>query len=178
MNDEEIVQELSRGNTTVLKYCYKKTLGQVEGMVMKNGGSREDAKDLFHDALIVFNAKCKNKEFKLSSSISTYLYAICRYSWLNEITRKKKSDEMIKSTFQDIEELTYKTINDPMEAIMRAINLLGDKCKEILLDYYYGKLSYEEIAVNLDYASGQVVRQQKYRCIQKLKETTDNVAHE
>ncbi len=178
MSDEEIVRELKKGNTAVLKYCYKKSLGQVEGMVMKNGGSREDAKDLFHDALIVLNSKCRNQSFSLSSSIGTYLYAVCKYSWLNEIQKKQRSDEMIKNTFQGIEELSYKTANDLTETMMRAIDLLGEKCKEILLDYYYGRFSYEEIAENLDYASGQVVRQQKYRCIQKLKETTSNVISE
>ena len=178
MTDEEIVLELKRGNTAVLKYCYTKTLGQVEGMVIKNGGSREDAKDLFHDALIILNNNCRTTDFKLTSSLSTYLYSICRYSWLNQLNKQKKGEEMIRKMYEEVGQLTYKSTNDLVEAIMMAMDKLGEKCKEILLDYYYGKFTYEEIAKNLAYASAQVVRQQKYRCIQKLKETTDYVINE
>lgn len=178
MTDEEIVFELKKGNTTVLKHCYKKALGQVEGMMIKNGGSKEDAKDLFHDALIVLNSNCRNTDFQLTSSLSTYLFSICRYSWLNQVNKKKKGEEMIRIVYEETWQLAYKSTNELVDSIMEAMDRLGNKCKEILLDYYYGKYSYKEIAENLSYASAQVVRQQKYRCIQKLKETTDYVVNE
>lgn len=173
MSDEEIVFELKKGNTTVLKYCYKKTLGLVEGMVMKNGGSREDAKDLFHDALLVLNNNCRTTDFELTSSLSTYLYSVCRYSWLNLVNKRKRSEDVNVKLYEETWQVAYKSTTSMMDAMMQAMDKLGEKCKEILLDYYFGKFSYEEIAENLDYASGQVVRQQKYRCIQKLKEITD-----
>ena len=173
MSDDEIVFELKKGNTTVLQHCYKRTLGQVEGMVVKHGGTREDAKDLFHDALIVLNHNCRATDFKLTSTLSTYLFSVCKYSWFNQLNKVRKGEEMLANMYEDTQQLAYKSSNGLMDKIMLAIDQLGEKCKDILLDYYFGKFTYEEIADHLDYASEQVVRQQKYRCIQKLKETTD-----
>ena len=178
MKDAEIVSELKRGNTTVLKHCYKKSLGQVERMVLQHGGTEEDAKDLFHDSLIVLNNNCKSEEFKLTSSLSTYLFAVCKYSWLNQKSKQKRKEDAIKSLYEDTWELAYKSSNGLVDNMMDALSKLGDNCREILLDYYYGKCSYEEIAMNLSYSNGQVVRQQKYRCIKKLKEITNYVVTE
>ncbi len=175
MNDKEIVRELKSGNTSVLKYCYKKTLSQVESMVLKNGGTLDDAKDLFHDSLLVLTNNCKRPEFELTSSIGTYLYSVCRYSFLNQKNKKRRSEEAVRSIYESTYELAHKTSNELIDSLIKSLDQVGEKCKNILLDYYFGKLSYDEIALGLSYASGQVVRQQKYRCIQKLKEITTYV---
>lgn len=157
-----------------LKYCYPKALKQVERMVLQNGGTVEDAKDLFHDSLIILNNNCKQQQFNLTSTISTYLYSVCRFSWFNKKKKDLKSQSLQQvSIYENTEELAYKNTTDRVEVLMKSLEAVGDRCKEILMDYYFGKFSYEEIAVNLSYSSAQVVRQQKYRCIQRLKEMTD-----
>ncbi len=168
LDDKEIVKELKKGNPAVLKYCYDPTLKYVQSMVQKNGGSKDEAKDIFHDALIILNNNCKKADFLLTSALSTYIYAICRHIWFNQ---KKKSDLIVEEAILENTtfELHHQADDSLLDQLLVAINKLGGKCKEILLDYYYGKRPYDEIAKDLGYSSGQVVRQQKYRCIQKLK---------
>ena len=168
LDDQSIISELRKGNTSVLRFCYDPALKYAQNMVRKNGGSAEEAKDIFHDALIILNNNCKKEGFELTSALSTYLYSICRHLWFNQ---KKKSnltieDSVLENTHLELE---HQSDDSLLNQMMEAINKIGGKCKEILMDYYYGKLPYDEIALSLGYSSGQVVRQQKYRCIQKLK---------
>ncbi|MEQ9406016.1 MAG: sigma-70 family RNA polymerase sigma factor [Cyclobacteriaceae bacterium] len=168
MEDQRIIEELREGNTSFLKYCYKPAFKYVQSMIKKNGGTPDDAKDIFHDSLIVLNNNCKRPEFRLTSALSTYLYAVSRHIWFNQ--RKKRvltvDDSHLK---ESVIEPFHHTDDCLLNVLMDAINKMGGKGKEILLDYYYGKFSYDEIADSLGYSSGHVVRQQKYRCIQKLR---------
>ena len=53
---------------------------------------------------------------------------------------------------------------------MELIESLGENCKKILMAFYYDNLSIQEMLVNLPYENEQVVRNKKYKCLQKLQE--------
>lgn len=158
LDDQQLVDELKKGNPSVLRYCYDPAFKYVQNMVKKNGGSTDDAKDIFHDALIILNNNCKREDFLLTSALSTYIYAICRHIWFNQ---KKKSDLVVEDTILEniMFEMYYQRDDSLLNQLLGAIDKLGGKCKEILLDYYYGKRPYDEIAKDLGYSSGQVVRE-------------------
>jgi RNA polymerase sigma factor (sigma-70 family) len=56
------------------------------------------------------------------------------------------------------------------------IDALGDQCKEILRRFYWQKESVEEISKALKMVPASV-KNGKYRCMQKLKETAQNNEH-
>lgn len=56
-----------------------------------------------------------------------------------------------------------------------SFNLLGEKCRQLLLAFYYRKNSFEQIAKSLSFSSEAVAKNQKYRCIQKAKENYSNL---
>ena len=53
----------------------------------QDGGTRDDAKDIFQDALIIFHRKVRSEEFVLTCAVSTYLFSICRNLWREELRR-------------------------------------------------------------------------------------------
>ncbi len=71
----------------------------VKDLVSKNGGSSEDASDLFQDGMVVVYEKAMDVDFTLSSSLKTYLYAVCKNKWLMQLRKRKtKRTSVLRET--------------------------------------------------------------------------------
>ena len=57
VSEEEIVQALRRQDERVLKTVYKQHYPQIANMVVNNGGSVQEAKDIYQETIIVFYEK-------------------------------------------------------------------------------------------------------------------------
>ncbi|MEO9801745.1 MAG: sigma-70 family RNA polymerase sigma factor [Reichenbachiella sp.] len=175
MTEANIIKELKNGNTSVLKHVYVH-LNTVTSFVTKNSGSREDGHDIFQETVIVFHRNAIKEEFLLTSSIGTYLFAIGRRMWLNQLRRKKIkiADSEIDQDLTAVEtfefELPQFSSPDLGQKIHKILDEVGDTCKEILQLFYFKKLNLEAIKERLAYRSSQVVRQQKYRCLKKIRD--------
>ena len=77
MKDSEVLERIARGDEKALDFLYKKHYRMMTHMVITHGGSEQEAKDVFQDALIVFWQKAASGNLVLTSKISTYLYSIC-----------------------------------------------------------------------------------------------------
>ena len=53
MKDSLIIEELQKGNTKVFTLIYN-SYPLIENYILNNSGSKEDAKDVFQNALLVF----------------------------------------------------------------------------------------------------------------------------
>lgn len=180
MTEEHIIRELRQGNSKVLKQVYVH-LNTITSYVMKNSGTAEDGHDVFQETVIVFYRNVVKPEFKLTSAIGTYLYAIGRRVWLNKLRANKMKlvDETKVEERALIEafefELPEYASPDLGQKLNHLLDQLGETCKEILQLFYFKKLNLEAIKDKLAYGSSQVVRQQKYRCIKKVR---DQIAKE
>lgn len=184
MNEENIIRELKSGNSSILKHVYIH-LDSITSFVSNNSGTLEDGHDIFQETLIVFHRNVIKKDFHLSVSIKTYLYAISKRMWMNRL-RKNKLDftsidsERDQGRIESFEfELPEEASPDLSQQIDLLLDELGGTCKDILQLFYYKKLGLEEIKNQLAYSSSQVVKQQKYRCIKRMREklmTTTNLS--
>lgn len=172
MQDQQIIQHLRQGDTSVFREVYA-YYPMIRKMVLNNSGSEEDAKDLFHNALIVFYKNIRKPNFELTAKISSYLYAICDKSWKKKLTRDKsrhhaslEGKENIVGENFEYEEKPKKTL---AEVIKGLLDKLGDPCKKILLMHEYQKYSMQEIADEMGYLTAHSARNQKYKCLEKLK---------
>jgi len=173
MSDQEIINEIRAGNTRIIKKLMK-YYKPIKAFVLMNSGREEDARDLFQDVLIVFYKNARMKDFILSAKISTYLLAIARRIHLKKLrdnrkhrsfTEEMNEPELIENMYFEL----YAAKEQIIYRIDELLNQLGEICEKILIGFYYRKLGYEILARELGYQSGHVVRQQKYRCIMKLK---------
>lgn len=113
MRDEEIIQALRSGpeqKALVQLYAH---LPKVERMVRKNSGTHADAKDLFQDALVILLGRAKDPAFTLSCSIGTYLFAICRNKWQEELRRQGRFTQELESAPDEPVDLSLLLANGP-----------------------------------------------------------------
>jgi len=157
-----------------LKIIYQTNKEKVCSYILSNSGSQDEAKDVFQETIIAFYENVQNNKFKGDSTIGTYLYSIARFKWLNQI--KKNSTQMLHNTKYEQNEGFYQSplatiIEDEKKAqVLEVIESLGEQCKKILIANIYHNASMKEIAKSENYSSEQIVRNKKYKCLQKLKE--------
>jgi RNA polymerase sigma factor (sigma-70 family) len=144
----------------------------VEKMIYRNGGSRNDAKDIYQEALIILYTKAMNENFTLTAKLSTYLFSVCRYLWMDEIRKRGKipTDKFSEENNLEMQEVTVETEQEKkLQLAERAIASLGEKCREILQLFYFQKKSMVEIATLLGYSSENTAKNQKYKCLETAK---------
>lgn len=165
MKDREIIEKIRKGDESALDFLYKKNYRMMMKMVLRNNGSEDEGKDIYQEALIVFWEKVTaDKNFVLTSKISTYLYSICQNLWRKELERKKRHsyEQADRPDFPDQESA------ERVRIVNKCIGELGETCQKILTYYYFEKLSMQDIAEKLGFANADTAKTKKYKCKKEL----------
>lgn len=143
----------------------------VDSYIKQNNGFTPDAKDIFQQALVVFYKNCLKEEFVLSSSISTYLFSISKNLWLKELRRRKPTKNLDSSDHEILQsdEGDFSENQELMDNMMNGLNQLTDNCKKLIRLYHFEKKKWSEIVVIMNYKNDHAARNQKYKCLKKLK---------
>lgn len=167
MTDKEIIEHLRNNKyAAALKGMYN-ILPDVKKYVKANNGTTDDAEDIFQDALVILYKKVQSDNLILTVPLKTYLLAIVKNCWLQELRRRKKLPAAESSNDIAMEELD----EEPGFIFAKAaFELLGEKCRQLLIMFYFKKEGYKKIATALAFSDEKTAKNQKYRCLQKAKE--------
>jgi len=168
MNNVELIQQIRSGNNKeALKEMYK-PFNSVSYFIKQHGGSDDEARDIFQESLLIFYKNAQKPEFKLTSALSTYLFAISKYLWKDELKKKNRIASFdVKDAPEEVLDYAVEELKDKW--LDKTLNALGGRCLEILKLFYYEKFSMEQIAEKLGYKNVDTVKTQKYKCIEQAK---------
>jgi len=171
--DELIVEEIRKKNDVALKELYKSHYPMIVHLVCSNNGTEQEAKDIYQEAIIAFYERVQQPAFMLTCKVKTYIYAVCRRLWLKRLAEKKRFGSSID------EGDTFFGLDNEMEAIaikeerfkkmQSALMQLGQPCRNLIVDFYINDLSMEEISMKFNYTNADNAKNQKYKCLQRLK---------
>ena len=179
-SDKEIIQGITNGTLDeekYLKFLYKKNRDVIFGYIKKNSGSEEEAKDVFQDGIISLYENIKENRYNGDASLSSYLYSICRFIWLNKLKRKGIEQKVINNTQHseiDPGPLPDLISEERRSNIMKLFDEIGEQCKEILIYSIYQNLSMDEIYQKMGFQNAQVARNKKYKCAKRLKKLLED----
>lgn len=148
---------------------YKSAFPAVARYVRQMGGSFDDARDVFQDALVVYYEKAAANKLDLQKGETAYLLGITKYMWL-----KKFRDGRYNISLDEFDGLDLPDEAEPQpaaEKLMHYLQTAGQKCMDILSAFYYDKLPMKQIAGLFGYAGEHSVTVQKYKCLEKVRET-------
>jgi len=170
-NDEiNIFNGIIEGDEKVLKAFYKKNFTIIKSFVMRNSGTENDAEDVFQDGLIVLYQMLKESSLRITCSIHTYFYSICKNTWLSRLRKIKKVSccGKINELLLEAEETIVETIEqkEREQLYRKHFAKLNCKCKNILTLFFEGK-SLKEIGKLTDYSEGYA-RKKKFECKKEL----------
>jgi len=173
-NNEKILLEgLAASDKKAIETIYRENFNMVQSLVINNNGSAEDAKDVFQETMIVLYEKARSGSFELSCQIKTYIYSVCRRIWLKRLQQLNRYSAPVESleitvpVEDEIEE--HEKRNSEFEMMDKAINSLGEPCKSLLEAYYLQKQNMQVIAASFGYTNADNAKNQKYKCLMRLK---------
>lgn len=156
------------------KNWYRLYYPMVKRLVIDNGGSKEDAEDVFQEMLIVLIEKTRNKDFSLTSKESTYIYSIAQNKWRDYSRKKNKSfpisADIDLNELEIVDDNLYDSEKEKhLERLRACFEKLSETRKTIIHEYYYSKYSMKEIAAQFGFENDDSVKSQKYKAIMDLK---------
>ena len=179
MEESELIVNLKKGENAAFKHVYKVTFPMILNIVRRNSGTVRDAKDLMQDAIYVLVKNLQKDDFQITVKLSTYLYSVAKNKWLlklrgmgRELLIVDDEESSINIDKKDLEE--SRENEDRREEFMvieNAMKKIGEKCKRIILAFYYKKIALVDIAEQED-LTPQSMKVTKFRCMKKLKEIT------
>lgn len=172
-NEIALIEGLARNDRESIEAIYRQHYGMIQSLVINNNGSADDARDIFQEAMIVLFEKSKSGSFELTSQLKTYLYSICRRLWLKRLQQQQKfipEVNGLEDTVPVEEELEFhEEKNSELQMMEKALLSLGEPCKSLLEAYYLQKKNMTEIAGNFGYTNSDNAKNQKYKCLMRLK---------
>jgi RNA polymerase sigma factor (sigma-70 family) len=172
MNENKIINYLQDGKQEKAFARLYKYFPKVEKHILINSGSKEEALDIFQDALVLLYQKVNAGEMKPEVKIDGFLVNSCRLLWSNELRKKKvrNGDDSGLGNLQDeddLDEIDEK--ESKFKIVDEALQQLGVKCKKILELFYYKSLSMDKIAKEFGYKSVKSAKVQKYKCMESAR---------
>jgi RNA polymerase sigma factor (sigma-70 family) len=171
--EQELLRGLAISNRQAIETIYKDNYNMVQAFILNNSGSSDDAKDIFQESMIVLYEKVRSGSFELNCQIKTYIYSVCRRLWLKRLHQLQK----VTPELQGLDEMAaveeelglHEQRNNDFLLMERALLGLGEPCKSLLEAYYLQKKSMVEIAGNFGYTNADNAKNQKYKCLMRLK---------
>lgn len=176
--EQQLLKALARGERGATEQIYKQHFPVVNSWLMKNGGSADDAADLFQEAMVILFGKVQNVDFTLTCAIGTYLFAISKNLWYKRLQQQQREPGRLYDNTGDDDDwgIAYEedlNIHHEREAhftqLNNALDQLGEPCRSLLQAFYHKDKSMQEIAADFGYTNPENAKTQKYKCLTRLR---------
>ncbi|WP_028980314.1 RNA polymerase sigma factor [Sporocytophaga myxococcoides] len=166
MSEISILKDFQKRQMLFME-LYKKAFPAVARYISRKGGNYEEAKDIFQDALVIYYEKLISKSFSPINNEKAYILGIAKHLWI-----RKLGSNVINDTIESAEsEAVFAEEHLRTDKLIYLLETAGKKCMDILRAFYYEKASITEIAQQFGYSGTRSATVQKYKCIEKIRET-------
>ena len=176
--EQYLLTALARGEREATGLIYHQNYPMINNWLIKNGGSAIDSPDLFQEAIIVLFGKVQEKDFRLTCSIGTYLLAVSKHLWYKKLQRQSR-DPVLLPHNTEIDEVEGAGYEDDIsvhkerevhyEQLESVLDMIGEPCRSLLKAYYHHDKSMQEIAADFGYTNPENAKNQKYKCLARLR---------
>jgi len=176
--DFEVIECLRERKSYVVRYLSDKYLPMIRFMVLKMGGTTEDARDIFQEGLMVMIEKLDDRNFSLSCKFKTLLYSICENMWKMSLKKKQSAANYLSRArvINEEEDISESIDNALCREIFQDVYNSLDPVGKKILSLYWEDVSPQDIALKLGYSYGYI---RKKKCevqaelIEKVKRHPD-----
>jgi RNA polymerase sigma factor (sigma-70 family) len=177
--EQQLLSMLAAGERSATEQIYKQHYHVVSNWLLKNGGSASDAADLFQEGMVVLFGRSQNKDFKLTCGIGTYLFEVSKHLWYKKIRKRKREPVYLIENFRRGEDTLEMAYTDEInmhrerelyyEQLKMALDQIGEPCSSLLKAYYFQDKNMHHIARDFGYTNQESAKNQKYKCLGRLR---------
>jgi RNA polymerase sigma factor (sigma-70 family) len=174
-SDEALIEGLRQRKLPYIEYLYHEYTPVVRHLVKQNSGNQSDVKELVHEAMIILYKRSLVKPFKLNCSLKTFFISICKNLWLQRLDNKYRL--LYQADFEvnepqcaySMDEADVKEEENVKRRLLyKNIQTLPADCQR-LLELYFLKTPYKEIARLMKFNNEVYVKTRKYACKNLLR---------
>lgn len=180
LSDEEMISLIRKGDSKGLTALYEAFRSEfVNWAVRYTRCEEEDAFDYYQaTVIIVYDNVHAGKIEDLKSSLKTYLFSVGKnLAWQHKRqkvrTEKTNADYYLQVHMNNLDEQNQLIQENNLELISKSFNQLGNPCHSLLDLFYYQKKNMEEIAIELNYKNSETAKNQKYKCMERLRKLVE-----
>lgn len=171
--EKELLKGLASNEKGAIEAIYRDNYQLIQQLVIHNNGTEDDARDVFQEALIVLYEKARSGDFELNCQVRTYLYSVCRRIWLKKLQQNRRFESPVDDFEETVpveEDLeTHEKLNNQYLVMRAAMGKIGEPCKSLLEAFYVHHKNMLEIAAFFGYTNADNAKNQKYKCLMRLK---------
>lgn len=171
--EKELLKGLANNEKPAIEAIYKDNYSLIQHFVINNNGTEDDARDIFQEALIVLYENSRSPGFELNCQIRTYIYSVCRRLWLKKLQYARRFESQVESLEETVSVEEDLGVHEKMSrqySIMKsAMGKIGEPCKSLLEAFYVHHKNMNEIASFFGYTNADNAKNQKYKCLMRLK---------
>jgi RNA polymerase sigma factor (sigma-70 family) len=156
-----------------IKHLYKKW-PEIKHFLAQLGCSKENAEDVFQEALLIYVRKKNEIDFDLKVEPIYYVKNTCKFLWYNQA---RKTNRIPQTDFP----LELESFESPwmekelkLQQVESVLGQLGKQCQEILQLFYGLGWNMVDIAQKIGLRNDKVAKAQKYRCVQMAKDLMES----
>lgn len=169
MTDHHIIEMLrNKQEHKALLHLYR-----YERVVVKhvkaNGGSTDEGKDIYQEALIILMRKVQETNFVLTSSLDTYLFGISKMLWRSALSKKKTITAVPQANEWTAQEIMDLLDHEKLNLAERAVLQVSELCQKIFKWYYMEKWPMKRIAEHLGHHGENTTKTMKYKCLEQAR---------
>lgn len=173
LNEQALLQGLATNDRESVETLYRQHYKMVQALIINNQGTADDARDIFQEAMVVLYEKARSGSFELNCQIKTYMYSVARRLWLKRLQQSQKFVQDVSSVEETVpvedEVEAQEQRNTEYQMMEKAMLHLGEPCRSLLEAFYLQKKTMTEIAGNFGYTNADNAKNQKYKCLMRLK---------
>lgn len=166
------VNDLKKDSKRLFEFIYRTYYPSVKAFILNRKGNEQDAKDVFQDAVMAIIRNTNENKLKESNILfQTYLMAICRHIWYNQLRLPEKEilNESDLAEDDGFDEAMMKSVDETTERQIFQNNFKKlDKICQKILKYHLKKMSDKEIAKKVKIKDISYLKKRKYLCKERL----------
>ncbi|MCG8330893.1 MAG: RNA polymerase sigma factor [Chitinophagales bacterium] len=176
--DHRYIEALRNGNSRAIAELYEHHSDTIIKWISGRGGSLDDAKDVFQEAMKALFEKAQDKNYVQQHPIGAFIMRMCQYIFYNRIRGEKREGEVrneLELLYKDdkeedqlslIVQATEKAAR--VERLAKAFQQLSETCKK-LLEWVKAGLDPQQIVDQMGFNSTNTYYRRKSACISSWK---------
>jgi DNA-directed RNA polymerase specialized sigma24 family protein len=164
---------------------YKAAFPHVAKLVKSQGGDLEQAKDIFHDAFIIYLERINQEGFVIRTSPAAYIMGTARLLSIKAFNRKR--DVFPVEWAENMLSIPGDWAGSPGDwagssragkekDLLDHLKTVGGKCIGLLKAFYYENLDMQELSRKFGFKTSRSATVQKFKCLEKVREEVKNAA--
>jgi len=172
-NEELLVRDIRDNEESAFKFLYSEYYDTVSRFICSHGGQEEDARDIFQEVVISIWHNITEGKYESKGYFKTYLVQLCKFKWYDKLKSGSKQHTELSwnppdgPDADDREEMEMR--EQQIAEMLNFYNRIDEKCRSLLKMFYFEKKSFKQVGEALG-LTPQSAKNQKYRCIKKIKE--------